>query len=249
MNRYVILDTETTGLDPKQGHRVIELAGVELVGRQLTGRHFHRYLNPDREIDAGATEVHGMTWEDLRDKPHFAEVIDEFLEFLDGAGLVIHNAPFDVAFLDYELGLIDRPSISTLCGGVVDTLRLAREQFPGKRNTLDALCERFAIEHSHRTLHGALLDARLLAEVYLAMTRGQELLVMDTAPARRTRSVAGGMSPGRPLRVLKATLEETAAHEACLRTIDQESEGRCVWLATGGDPGVGGPPDQAVTQR
>lgn len=243
MSRFVILDTETTGLDPKQGHRVIEVAGVELVGRQLTGRHFHRYFNPEREIDAGATEVHGMTWEDLRDKPRFAEVVDEFLEFLDGASLVIHNAPFDIAFLDHELGLIDRPSIVALCAGVVDTLTLAREQFPGKRNSLDALCERFAVEHSHRTLHGALLDARLLAEVYLAMTRGQESLVMDTAPLRRADSVATGARPERALRVVRASREETAAHEAYLRTIAQETQGRCVWLASAGVAGATGPND------
>jgi DNA polymerase-3 subunit epsilon len=230
VTRYVVLDTETTGLDPKQGHRIIEVAGVEGVARQVTGRYFHRYVNPEREVDPGATEVHGMTWEDLRDKPRFSEISGELLDFIGGAQLVIHNAPFDVAFLDAELGLLELPEVTRHCAGVLDTLRMAREQFPGKRNNLDALCERLQVEHSHRTLHGALLDARLLAEVYLAMTRGQESLVMDVAPEAGGGPAAGGIGR-RPARVIPASAAELAQHQAALRDIDRESGGRCLWLA------------------
>ena len=240
MTRYIILDTETTGLDPKLGHRVIEVAGVELAGRQITGRYFHQYLNPDREIDAGAAEVHGLTWEALKDKPRFVDIVDEFLEFVDGAELVIHNAAFDIAFLDAEMIKLGRRSIAGHCCGVTDTLRLAREQFPGKRNSLDALCERFGIANAHRTLHGALLDARLLGEVYLAMTRGQESLVIDVAP---TFALAVETADGRrTIRVLRATAEELAAHASCLADIDKESKGRCVWLRTTADTRESGSP-------
>ncbi|TMH58844.1 MAG: DNA polymerase III subunit epsilon, partial [Betaproteobacteria bacterium] len=170
--RHLILDTETTGLDPKLGHRVIEIAAVEVVDRRLTGRSVHFYVNPEREIDGGATDVHGLTWEMLRDKPRFADIAGEFIDFARGARWVIHNAPFDLAFLDAELVQLQLSLTSGIYESVIDTLALAREQFPGKKNNLDALCERFAVANAHRTLHGALLDARLLAEVYLALTRG-----------------------------------------------------------------------------
>ena len=177
--RQIILDTETTGLEPELGHRIIEVAGVELVNRRFTGNNFHRYFNPGRDSDAAALEIHGLTTEFLGDKPKFRDVAVELLDFISGAELVIHNSAFDVAFLNRELALADLKPVTDYCAGVVDTLRLARELHPGKRNNLDALCERYQIDNSARTLHGAQLDARLLAEIYLSMTRGQESLAMD----------------------------------------------------------------------
>jgi DNA polymerase-3 subunit epsilon len=231
MTRYIILDTETTGLDPKQGHRVIELAGVEVVDRRLTGRHVHFYLDPEREIDGGATDVHGLTWETLRDKPKFADIAAEFVDFACGASWIIHNAPFDLAFLDEELKRLDLPSTAAISAEVVDTLALAREQFPGKRNSLDALCERFGVANAQRTLHGALLDAELLAEVYLAMTRGQESLSIELGAATTTLSDGTGASALPPIRILAPSAEELAAHRAYLAELDREAKGRCVWLA------------------
>jgi DNA polymerase-3 subunit epsilon len=229
--RYVVLDTETTGLDPKQGHRIIEIAGVEVVDRRLTGRHVHYYLDPEREIDAGATDVHGLTWETLRDKPKFADIAQELIEFTRGAGWIIHNAPFDLAFLDEELKRLELPSTAAICAEAVDTLELAREQFPGKKNSLDALCERFGVDHAHRTLHGALLDARLLAEVYLAMTRGQESLSIELTVPGAALAGAAESSPLPPIRVLAPSAEELAAHRAYLAELDREAKGRCLWLA------------------
>jgi DNA polymerase III subunit epsilon len=229
--RCIILDTETTGLDPKQGHRVIELAAVEVVDRRLTGRSVHFYVNPEREIDAGATDVHGLTWEMLRDKPRFVDVAREFIEFTGGARWIIHNAPFDLAFLDEELKRLDLSSTAGICAEVIDTLALAREQFPGKKNNLDALCERFGVANAQRTLHGALLDARLLAEVYLAMTRGQETLTIDLAVPKPAASMAVGVTALPPMRVLEPSAAELATHRAYLADIDREAGGRCVWLA------------------
>lgn len=231
--RQVILDTETTGLDPRQDHRIIEIAVLELVDRRPTGRHLHVKLNPEREIDPGASEVHGMTWDDLRDKPLFRDVAAEFIEFSRGAEWVIHNAPFDVGFLDAELARIEGPRCAALASKIVDTLALARETFPGKRNNLDALCERFGVDNAHRTLHGALLDAQLLAEVYLAMTRGQESLTIDMGEATGLASLSIATLPGgRPaLVVLLPTPDELAAHEAYLEALDRESKGRCLWRA------------------
>lgn len=234
--RQIVLDTETTGLDPRQGHRIIELAGLEVVNRRVTGRTFHRFVDPEREIDAGASEVHGMTWDDLRGKPKFQDVAAEFLDFARGAEWIIHNAPFDIAFLDAELALSGLPACATHCGKVIDTLALAREAFPGKRNGLDALCERFGIDNAHRSLHGALLDAELLAEVYLAMTRGQETLTIDIAAPPTARQGGASAMPGQGLvaaqvRVVEPTAEELAAHEAYLAALDRDSRGRCVWLA------------------
>ena len=226
--RRVVLDTETTGLDTVEGHRIIEVAGIELAGRRPTGRHFHRYVNPEREIDIAATQVHGLTREDLADKPRFADIVDELLEFLQGAEVLIHNAPFDVAFLDAELSRIGRPSISTACT-VSDTLELARDLHPGRKNSLDALCERYGVDHSGRTLHGALLDAQLLSDVWVAMTRGQETLAiaMDDVPAPL---LATSTSPIRvPVLVVRASDDEIAAHRAMCERIERESKGRCLW--------------------
>jgi DNA polymerase-3 subunit epsilon len=235
--RQIILDTETTGLDPLQGHRIIELAGLEVVDRRPTGRTVQFFLDPERDIDFGATEVHGKTWEDLRGKPKFRDIAAEFLDFARDAEWIIHNAPFDVAFLDYELSIAGHGACHTIYGTLTDTLGLAREMFPGKRNSLDALCERFGIDHAHRTLHGALLDAQLLAEVWLAMTRGQESLTIDleTAALRPAGTTGIGFSGGRaarlPLRVIEPLAEELAAHRDYLAALERESNGRCVWIA------------------
>ena len=232
--RQLIIDTETTGLDPRQDHRVIEIAALELVDRRPTGRHLHLKINPEREIDVGASEVHGMTWDDLRDKPPFRDIAHEFIAFVRGAEWVIHNAPFDLGFLDAELARIEGPPCKDLAASVVDTLNLAREQFPGKRNNLDALCERFAVDNAGRTLHGALLDAQLLAEVYLALTRGQESLVMDLpkgpAPGAE-RADLPGIGPRPAVLVVAPTAAELEAHRAYLEALDAASRGHCVWLA------------------
>jgi len=227
--RQIVLDTETTGLEPELGHRIIEIAGVELVNRRFTGNDFHRYFNPERESEAGALEVHGLTAEFLSDKPKFRDVAAEFLDYLAGAELVIHNSAFDVAFLNRELDLAELKPVTEYCQEIVDTLRLAKDLHPGKRNGLDALCERYQIDNSARTLHGALLDARLLAEVYLAMTRGQESLVMDTEPAAAAAAVPEATHGKLDLVVLRATKEELAAHQAQLADIDKASNGRCLW--------------------
>jgi DNA polymerase-3 subunit epsilon len=230
--RQIVLDTETTGLDPRQGHRIIEIACLEMVDRRLTGRHLHKYINPEREIDAGAAAVHGITLDFLADKPKFADLADELLDFISGAELIIHNAPFDLGFLNMELDRLGRVPVETVCNGVIDTLRRAKELHPGKRNSLDALCERYAIDNSRRTLHGALLDTELLAETYLAMTRGQETLLMEPEPLLRAgpaEETASGEGP--PLVVLRASIEEAAEHERLLAGIARETKGHCVWLA------------------
>jgi len=223
--RQIILDTETTGLEPRLGHRIIEVAGVEMVNRRLTGKHFHRYLNPGRDSDEGALQVHGLTTEFLSDKPKFAEIVDELLEYITGAELIIHNAPFDIGFLDSELALLRRRKLKTYCPEVIDTLRMAKDLHPGKRNGLDALCDRYQIDNSARTLHGALLDAELLADVYLAMTRGQESLMIESDTDRAAVAVAGFNREGLKLTVLSATAEEIALHEAQLGDIDKASGG------------------------
>jgi DNA polymerase-3 subunit epsilon len=227
--RQIILDTETTGLDAKLGHRVIELAAVELVDRRLTGNHFHRYVNPERASEEGALQVHGLTEEFLRDKPKFGEIVKEFLDFVSGAELIIHNAPFDTGFLDRELDLLDLKPLREYCPAIVDTLQLARELHPGKKNGLDALCERYQIDNSTRTLHGALLDANLLAEAYLAMTRGQDSLIIEVEPTPQavaaTRLAAGKLD----LIVIPASKEELAEHAKQLAAIDKASNGATVW--------------------
>lgn len=230
--RQIILDTETTGLDSAAGHRVIEIGCVELIDRRLSGRHFHQYLNPEREIEDGALEVHGISSEFLSDKPVFAEILEAFLEFIDGAELIIHNAPFDIGFLDRELSLSGRIDRMADHATVIDTLEMARDLHPGQRNSLDALCRRYEVDDSCRTLHGALLDAEILADVYLAMTGGQSDLGLSfDAPA------AGALEPGgqafpreRPtLKVLRPSSAELAAHQARLHAI-HEKAGYCVWF-------------------
>lgn len=227
--RQVVLDTETTGLEVALGHRVIELAAVEIKNRKITENQFHCYLNPGREIDRGALEIHGITDDFLRDKPQFADIAAEFLDFITGAELIIHNAPFDVGFLNHELELIGRPPLEHFCPKITDTLRMAKELHPGKRNSLDALCERYQVDNSQRSLHGALLDARLLADVYLAMTRGQDSLMIDLPEERVAPLQDGAATPLGELVVLRASADELAAHEAQLAGIDRVSGGRCVW--------------------
>src|SRR5690349_309964 len=210
--RQIVLDTETTGLEVGMGHRVIELAAVEILNRRLTGHHFHRYLNPQRDIDAGALQVHGISLDFLQDKPCFQDVAAEFIDFIRGAELIIHNAAFDIAFLDAELALAQIDLIAAHCPVVTDTLRMARDLHPGKRNSLDALCERYAVDHSARTRHGALLDAELLAEVYLCMTRGQEMLLMDIGLAVGSGAEDDFAESKYELIVLTATDEELSLH-------------------------------------
>lgn len=230
--RQIVLDTETTGLEAGQGHRIIEIGCVELVNRRLTGRNFHKYLNPERDIDEGAAEVHGMRLEDLKDKPRFADVAAELVEFVAGTELIIHNAPFDLAFLDAELARIPGESrrMRQLCL-VLDTLELARQMHPGQRNSLDALCKRYAVDNSSREWHGALLDAKILSDVYLAMTGGQATLTLDSSSAGANGTGGASRLGARPvgLRVIRATEEESAAHERTLDVIDKSCGGTAVW--------------------
>ena len=228
--RQIILDTETTGLEPEQGHRIVELACVELVNRRFTRSNLHRYLNPGRDSDPAALQVHGLTTEFLQDKPKFADIAAEFLEFVRGAELIIHNAPFDVAFLNAELARMGHGAITEYCGNVTDTLRMAKDLHPGKRNSLDALCERYQVDNSKRTLHGALLDAELLGDVFLAMTRGQESLVIDITPQESSTGGIGRTRLPRHLAIVRASEEEAAAHEDQLAKINKASQGGCVWL-------------------
>ena len=219
--RQVFLDTETTGLYPAQGHRIIEIAAVEVVNRRVTDRHFHVYLNPEREIDAAAQEVHGITLEFLQDKPRFADVVDDFMDFVAGAELVIHNAPVDVGFLNAELGKIDRENLEKTAGNIVDTLKMAKDMRPGQRNNLDALCRHYGIDNSKRTLHGALLDAELLADVYMAMTRGQDSLMIDMLDEVAPQEDADDASHPLNLKVLRASDEELQAHEAYVNALNK----------------------------
>lgn len=229
--RQVMLDTETTGLEHRLGDRVIEIGCVEMVSRKLTGRRFHRYLNPEREVEAGAMAVHGLSNEFLQDKPKFLEIADAFSEFVRDAELVIHNAPFDVGFLNSELARAGLPRLEELTSGVVDTLKMAKELHPGRRNSLDALCERYQIDNSQRTLHGALLDAELLSDIYLAMTRGQDSLIMDLDQPGADDDILSLGAPRPPLLLLRAEAQELAAHERVLDEIAKESKGRCLWRA------------------
>ncbi|MCX8004546.1 MAG: DNA polymerase III subunit epsilon [Burkholderiaceae bacterium] len=226
--RQVVLDTETTGLDAKEGHRIIEIGALEIVGRRLTERRLHHYLNPERDIDPGALAVHGIDNEFLRDKPKFADIARELLDFVRDAEVIIHNAAFDLEFLDAELARVGLPPFATHCAKVTDSLALARELHPGKRNSLDALCERYQVNHAHRTLHGALLDAGLLAEVYLAMTRGQDALAMELDVAAAAEDF--GPLDAADLLVLPASAEEAGAHEAILDAIAKEAK-TVVWRA------------------
>jgi DNA polymerase-3 subunit epsilon len=231
--RQIILDTETTGLEPSDGHRIIEIGCVELVNRRVTGNTYHQYLRPDREIDAGAREVHGITDQFLADKPRFADIAEEFLAFIRGAELIIHNAPFDVGFINHEFALLRKPiePLSEHCV-IVDTLAIARRLHPGQRNNLDALCKRYQIDNSQRELHGALLDAEILADVYLAMTGGQATLSLDSRGdmhGEKAQSIRW-LPPDRlPLRVIQASAEELEAHRTRLDVIERAHNGACVW--------------------
>ena len=229
--RQIVLDTETTGLNAATGDRLIEIGCVELLNRRLTGRHLHFYVNPERDIDEGAIAVHGITVEFLADKPRFAEVVHDVREFVADAELIIHNAQFDLGFLDMEFQLLGLPPFREHVGNVIDTLREARQMFPGKRNSLDALCDRLGISNAHRTLHGALLDAELLAEVYLAMTRGQDSLVIDMLDSSGGTSgaVATADLSRLVLPVLRASDAEQEAHLALLKGLDKASGGKTVW--------------------
>jgi DNA polymerase III subunit epsilon len=227
--RQVILDTETTGLEVRDGHRIIEVGCIEIVGRRVTERRLHHYINPERASDDGALAVHGLTEEFLADKPKFAEVAAELLAFVADAEVIIHNASFDLEFLDAELKRLGKPPFAEHCASVTDSLKLARELHPGKRNSLDALCERYQVSNAHRTLHGALLDAGLLAEVYLAMTRGQDTLVIDLGPGAAHED--SGPIDASNLIVLTANPVEAAAHEALLDALEQANKAPPVWRA------------------
>ena len=232
--RQIVLDTETTGLEVEQFHRVIEIGCIEVFNRRLTGRTFHRYLNPERDIDEGAQQVHGLSREYLSSHPRFAQVHAEFLEFVRDAELIIHNAPFDVAFLNAELTRIESGprKITEICK-ILDTLALARQMHPGQRNSLDALCKRYSVDNSHREYHGALLDARILAEVYLAMTGGQAKFTLsaesETARNRARQSAPQRVAAGVRITVVRASEEELAAHDQVLALLDKSSRGNTVW--------------------
>ncbi len=237
MTRQVFLDTETTGLEAAQGHRIIEVACVEMIGRRLTKNNFHCYLNPERKIDPGAQQVHGISLDFLADKPKFADVVVEFLNYLGDAELVIHNAAFDVGFLNAELKRVKKTNIDLLEGvvsakrSIIDTWKMAREQFPGRKNSLDALCERFEIDNSARTMHGALLDAELLAEVYLALTRGQDSLDIGLNVNAKTVDGRASVPTARPekLKILYADADELLRHAEMIERLQKASGGKAVW--------------------
>jgi DNA polymerase-3 subunit epsilon len=227
--RQIVLDTETTGLNPRTGDRVIEVGCVELHNRMLTGNNFHRYINPERDSEEGALAVHGLTTEFLRDKPKFAEIAQELRDYIQGAEVIIHNAPFDLGFLNAEFKLLNLPTFTSHCSGVIDTLVNAKEMHPGKRNSLDALCDRYGVSNAHRKLHGALLDAELLADVYLSMTRGQNSMWMET---EEETGSDGGLLEAVPLAaiiVLAASADEVAEHEGVLGGLDKAVKGECIW--------------------
>jgi DNA polymerase-3 subunit epsilon len=230
--RQIVLDTETTGLEPGLGHRIIEIGCVELVNRRCTGQHFHHYLNPERDIEAAAQAVHGIGVEQLADKPRFGEIAAAFIEFIGTSELIIHNAPFDIGFLDAEFARLAGATPIRLLErcSVLDTLALARELHPGQRNSLDALCRRYGVDNSRRELHGALLDARILADVYLAMTGGQSALALDAGARGRDAGARAPLRrPAAALRVQQATAEERAAHAQLLELLDKASGGHCAW--------------------
>jgi DNA polymerase-3 subunit epsilon len=235
--RQIILDTETTGLEPKQGHRIIEIGCVELINRRKTDKHYHQYINPEREIDEGAYNVHGISNEFLADKPRFKEIAQEFINFIRDSELIIHNAPFDVGFLDAELRKlgIKWGKIEHFCA-VTDTLTMAREKHPGQKNNLDALCKRYEIDNSKRDLHGALLDAQILLDVYLAMTGGQETLALgshEEQEAAEQNAVRMNDVNRKPLPIIEPSEEELAAHEKYLEFLREQSGGKCVWVDSG----------------
>lgn len=234
MTRQIVLDTETTGLSAEDGHRIIEIGCIEVFNRRLTGRSLHLYLDPERDIDDGALAVHGLTRERLRGEPRFADVAERVLDFVDGAQLLIHNAPFDLGFLDAELARVGRSPLRSFVADVIDTLSMARELHPGRRNTLDALCERYGVTNAHRKLHGALLDAELLADVYLSMTRGQDSLEIAIAGAGgRAGDIATGQWPPQGLIVLHAEEYELVEHRALLEAITAEAREPALWILLG----------------
>lgn len=230
MSRQIVLDTETTGLDPALGHRIIEIACVEMINRRLTHNKFYKRVHPEREIDPGAIAVHGITLADLALEPKFAEIAEEFLRFVDGAELIIHNAPFDVGFLNAELGRIKKPPVTAACT-ITDTLAMARDMHPGKRNNLDALCDRYQVDNSARAVHGALLDAELLSDVYIAMTRGQDSLAigLEASNGIVKINVATAERPA-TLKVLTASLDELTRHASHVAAINDASGGKAAWL-------------------
>jgi DNA polymerase III subunit epsilon len=231
--RQIVLDTETTGLNARSGDRIIEIGCVELVNRRLTGNNFHSYINPERDSEEGALAVHGLTTEFLSDKPKFVEIANELRDYVRDAEIIIHNAPFDLAFLDVEFSRLGFPRFIEHVGQVTDTLVQAKEMYPGKRNSLDALCDRYGISNAHRALHGALLDAELLAEVYLAMTRGQNSLTIDLAAPETVTTNTEDLeaTPIAEILVLQATADELSEHEALLNRLDKEVKGACIWRA------------------
>ena len=232
--RQIVLDTETTGLEPSQGHRIIEIGCVEMINRRLTGKHYHQYIQPEREVEAGAIEVHGITNEFLADKPTFEQIVDDFLAYIDGAELIIHNAPFDVGFIDHELKMLNRPERTESLCSVIDSLVMARQKHPGQRNSLDALCQRYHVDNSQRDLHGALLDSEILADVYLMMTGGQTDLALAGEEAGSggsgQASAIRRLSELPDLPVIAASPDELAAHADQLAAIDKSSGGNCLWL-------------------
>jgi len=232
--RQIVLDTETTGLSAETGDRIIELGCVELVNRKLTGNNLHFYFNPERDSHEDALRVHGISNEFLRDKPKFTELADEILAYIEGAEVIIHNAPFDLGFLNKELELLGKPPFRNFVSGVIDSLVMAKEMFPGKRNSLDALCDRLEVDNSGRTLHGALLDAELLADVYINMTRGQEALIMEAVETTSTGTVSARLDLSAfSLPVIVANDQELAAHEDVLAQMDKASGGKTVWRTPG----------------
>lgn len=233
--RQIILDTETTGLRVDDGNRILEIAAVEMLSRKVSApeRHLHCYINPERESEEGALNVHGLTQDFLADKPKFADIAHEFIEFVRDAELIIHNAPFDVGYLDMELGRLGLGKLADYVSGVIDTLAMAKEQFPGKRNSLDALCDRFEVDRSNRVLHGALIDCELLAEVYLCLTRGQDSLLIDFGGASAAEAAAQSVfaRPRGALKVIAPNAEELAAHQEYLDFLDKKAGGQCLWRA------------------
>ena len=229
--RQIVLDTETTGLNPKLGNRVIEIGCVELDNRMLTGNNFHVYINPERDSEEGALNVHGLTTEFLSDKPKFHEIVEQLRTYIAGAEVIIHNAPFDLGFLNHEFARLKLPSFSDHVGAVIDTLVQAKELHPGKRNSLDALCDRYGVSNSHRKLHGALLDSELLADVYLAMTRGQNSLSMDEEVEVAADGAVLEIVPLADIIFQPASPDEIAAHESTIAGLDKAVKGQCIWTA------------------
>jgi DNA polymerase-3 subunit epsilon len=227
--RQIVLDTETTGINPKLGNRVIEIGCVELVDRKLTGNNFHRYINPDRDSEEGALAVHGLTTEFLSDKPRFHEIAAELRDYIQGAEVIIHNAPFDLGFLNHEYRALNMPPFDDYINGVIDTLVQAKELRPGKRNSLDALCDFYGISNAHRKLHGALLDAELLADVYLSMTRGQNSLGMDIEEEQSAGGIQLEQVALAEILIVRASGDELAAHEELLNGLDKAMKGTCIW--------------------